>query len=381
MKNFMKGLIVFALTVGILGAPAMSFAKNNKGEEKREEQSERHENKCRAWGHYIAFGWNKKGGENGDWEKCKKIPWGIWKKKNGNNSGDNNDQTGDTSAPKILSLHATNINETDVEIVIYTNEKATVKVEYGTTNTYGTTSTETTEFKAFNVVKLTGLTANTTYHYRVIVEDKSGNEKTSGDRMFKTDEVADTTVPTISNIQVTNITDTGATISWTTNENADSKVEYGTTNTYGVSVTDGTMSTNHSKVINGLTQNTTYHFKVTSKDSDNNSTSSADATFKTLYTDQTDPIISNINVSAITQTGATVAWDTNENTTSTIYWSTTTPINELTAFKNVDNTLKTTNSYNITGLSANTTYYFKIVSTDASENVSSSSEGTITTLN
>jgi hypothetical protein len=380
MKNFTKGLIVFALTVGILSTPILSFAKSNKGEEKREERkSERSENKCRSWGHFIAPGWSK--GERGNLDNCKKIPWGIWKKYNKGNNDDQSDQTGDTSAPKILSLHTTNINEIDAEVIVYTNEKSIVKVDYGTTNTYGSSTTKTTDFKAFNVVKLTGLTANTTYHYKVTVEDKSGNTKTSGDRMLKTDAVVDATAPVISNVQVTAITNASATITWTTNENTDSKVEYGTTNTYGTNSTDASLVTNHSRVLTGLTQNTTYHYKITSKDSSNNTISSADATFKTLYTDQTDPIISNISVSAITQTGATVAWQTNEEATSTIYWSTVTPINELTAFKNIDAVLKTDNTYNITGLIANTTYYYKIVSTDASENVSSSSEGSIVTLN
>jgi len=266
----------------------MSLAKSNKGEEKREERkSERSENKCRSWGHFISGGWQKKGGEKPDWENCKKVPWGIWKKINKDHDDNQDDQTGDTSAPRIFSLYVKNINQTDAEIVILTNEKAVVKIDYGTTNTYGSTTTKTTDFKSSNMIKLTGLVANTTYHYKVTVEDKSGNIKISGDRMFKTDATTDTT----------------------------------------------------------------------------------------------DPIISNINASAITQTGATVVWQTNENTRSTIYWSTATPINELTAFKNIDTVLKTDNTYNITGLVANSIYYFKIVSIDVSGNTTNSVVGTITTLN
>src|SRR4030095_5473127 len=47
----------------------------------------------------------------------------------------------------------------------------------------------------------------------------------------------DTTAPVISNVAAGGITTTGATITWTTNENSDSQVEYGTDQTYGQSTT------------------------------------------------------------------------------------------------------------------------------------------------
>lgn len=379
MKNLTKTFLVFALTIGLLSAPSLSLAKNDKGHENK---SEHRENKGKAWGHFIAPGWLKKHNEDRNLSDYSRVPFGIFKKMNKDHDDDNqDDQTGDTSAPRIFSIFTKNIHETGAQVVIFTNEKAIVSVEYGTTNTYGSETTETTDFKAFNVVDLTGLTANTTYHYKVTVEDKDGNSRTSGDRMFKTKEVIDVEAPIISALSVSTITDAGATITWTTNENSDSKVDYGVNDTYGTDMTNADMVTSHSMVLVGLTENTTYHFKITSKDSDDNSSASADMTFKTLYTDQTDPIISNINVSAVTQTGATVAWETDEDTTSTIYWSTVTNINQETAFKNVDAVLKTDNTFNITGLSADTAYYFEIVSTDESENSATSAEGMITTLN
>jgi hypothetical protein len=46
-------------------------------------------------------------------------------------------------------------------------------------------------------------------------------------------EVADTTPPVISNVAAEGITSSRATITWATNENSDSQVEYGTTPAYG----------------------------------------------------------------------------------------------------------------------------------------------------
>ncbi|MCK5428900.1 MAG: hypothetical protein KAI94_05485, partial [Anaerolineales bacterium] len=45
----------------------------------------------------------------------------------------------------------------------------------------------------------------------------------------------DATAPTISNVLVSDTTDTSAIITWNTNEPADSQVSYGTTETYATS--------------------------------------------------------------------------------------------------------------------------------------------------
>ncbi|MGH2371040.1 MAG: DUF4082 domain-containing protein, partial [Chloroflexota bacterium] len=72
---------------------------------------------------------------------------------------------------------------------------------------------------------------------------------------------ADTVAPGISAVQATNITSTGATIAWTTDEAADSQVEYGPTTAYGSSTTlDTTKVTSHSQALTGLTPNTLYHY-------------------------------------------------------------------------------------------------------------------------
>ncbi|MBO0800571.1 MAG: LamG domain-containing protein, partial [Blastocatellia bacterium] len=64
---------------------------------------------------------------------------------------------------------------------------------------------------------------------------------------------ADTTPPVISGISAGNITTTSATITWTTNENSDSQVEYGTSFAYGQTTTLSTaLVTAHSQGLSGL---------------------------------------------------------------------------------------------------------------------------------
>jgi hypothetical protein len=83
---------------------------------------------------------------------------------------------------------------------------------------------------------------------------------------------SDCTPPVISNVQATNITAGGATITWTTNEAANSRVTYGLTTPPGTNRDDlANYVTSHSVTLTGLTQCTKYYFSVTSADAPGNS--------------------------------------------------------------------------------------------------------------
>jgi hypothetical protein len=89
-------------------------------------------------------------------------------------------------------------------------------------------------------------------------------------------------VPTISNITVSGITSDSATITWETDQLADSRLDYGTTTSYGSFVSDSTLITSHGVIVTGLIPSTTYHFKVISTNTYGFSSSSEDGTFLTL---------------------------------------------------------------------------------------------------
>jgi hypothetical protein len=93
---------------------------------------------------------------------------------------------------------------------------------------------------------------------------------------------ADTTPPVISAVSAAGVGANGATISWTTNETADTQVDYGPSTAYGSSsALDATRSTSHSVVLSGLTAGALYHYRVKSKDAAGNLAASPDATFTT----------------------------------------------------------------------------------------------------
>src|SRR6266540_3266041 len=94
--------------------------------------------------------------------------------------------------------------------------------------------------------------------------------------------VTDTTAPDISNVAAAGVTTSGATITWTTNENSDSQVEYGTTTAYGQSTAlNPAPVTAHSRGLSGLTSGTLYHYRVRSRDAAGNLAVSGDFTFTT----------------------------------------------------------------------------------------------------
>jgi hypothetical protein len=193
----------------------------------------------------------------------------------------------------------------------------------------------------------------------------------------------DTTAPIISNILVTP-SGRMAVITWTTNEPSNSTVFYSTTSPVVVSAST-TPSTsnnsflrtrNHRVVLRNLTASTTYFFVVRSKDAAGNVATGNQMSFitATLPTDTTSPIISTIITTPATTT-AKIQWQTNESSDSTVFFSTTLPVNVGTQATQLvyTNAKVTDHTTTLTGLTASTTYYAVIRSRDVTGNTTLSS--------
>ena len=132
----------------------------------------------------------------------------------------------------------------------------------------------------------------------------------------------DTTPPVISNVAAGSITSSGATITWTTDEAADSQVDYGLTTAYGSSTTlDTTLVTSHSQALTGLTASTLYHYRVKSRDAAGNLATSGDSTFTTASSSPTTQ--DRLPTSTLTVQGA---WSFTGCTSSTAYQCVDDPI-------------------------------------------------------
>ncbi|MGR9087268.1 MAG: LamG-like jellyroll fold domain-containing protein, partial [Gammaproteobacteria bacterium] len=187
----------------------------------------------------------------------------------------------DTTPPMISNVQAA-ITNTTVTITWTTDEASDSVVNYGTTTDYGNTGSDAA-LDTSHSVNLTGLSPNTLYHFEVSSTDTSSNMASSGDMTFTTGSLpTDTTPPMISEVRVSSITDNSATVTWTTDEAADSVVNYGTTPAYGSTAGDPAWVITHSATLTGLISNTVYHFRISSTDADNNTGNSVDLTFSTL---------------------------------------------------------------------------------------------------
>ncbi|MGB9605043.1 MAG: fibronectin type III domain-containing protein, partial [Bryobacteraceae bacterium] len=185
----------------------------------------------------------------------------------------------DTTPPAIGGVAVGNVTGTSAAITWRTDEPADRQVEYGTTTSYGSQTPVDGSLSTSHQVTLSGLRPATTYHFRVKSRDAAGNLAVSADQVFTT---LDTIPPVISALVAASVTATGATITWVTDEPADTQLDYGTTTAYGSqSPLDSRLVTVHSVTLSGLLPGTTYHCRARSRDAAGNLAISADLVFQT----------------------------------------------------------------------------------------------------
>ncbi|OGY23134.1 MAG: hypothetical protein A2172_02020 [Candidatus Woykebacteria bacterium RBG_13_40_15] len=169
------------------------------------------------------------------------------------------------------------------------------------------------------------------------------------------------TAPVVSSVSATSTTD-AATITWTTDQPSTSKVDYGTTASFGKSLSSASLVTSHTMSLTNLAANTTYYYKVYSTNSSGLTGSSGTLSFSTkALPSPTAPVVS--NVTAVPTTGsAAITWTTDQQSTSKVDYGTTTNLGTISN----TTTLVTSHSVTLANLNSNTTYYYKVSSTNAS---------------
>ena len=165
--------------------------------------------------------------------------------------------------PLIAGVAASNVTSTTAVINWTTDQPANAQVNYGTTSSYGTTTTRTTALVTGQAVALTGLTPSTTYNYRVISANSSGGSTTSANYTFTTPS-ASATPPAVAYVAFWGVNNNGVTISWSTDVNSSTVVAYGTSTALGQIYTNtsagSTSTANHGAVLTGLAPGTKYYF-------------------------------------------------------------------------------------------------------------------------
>ncbi len=294
------------------------------------------------------------------------------------------DASPDVMPPVISNLDIKEITDTTAIVMWRTDEPSNSLVKIGETLSYGKVFSDLDYYWKIFAVKMTGLTPSTKYYFRVESTDPSDNTGTEGDEThyFWTEGPPDNTPPKIiSGPDITILTDTSATIEWVTDEESESVVEYGYTDSYGFQEPGplGEYLLVHNITINDLNPTTTYHFRVRSKDGspDENEVISDDETFTTKSPPDTKPpiIIDGPNVLVVGEHTATIAWITNEESDSKIRYGTSSDYGD----SSFDYQLVRDHIVVLTNLDHSTKYYFKVSSADASQNIVEST-GSFTTL-
>jgi hypothetical protein len=179
--------------------------------------------------------------------------------------------------PPVITAVTATPGTTTATIAWTTDKSSNSRVDYGTSSSSLTLNASSATLVTSHSINLSGLTGVTTYYYRVTSVDGSGNSATSppttgSPANFTT---ADPNPPVISAVTAIPGASGAATIAWTTNKLANSRADYGTSaGSLTLNVADPTMVSAHSLNLSGLTQGTTYYYRVTSVDSLNNSVSS-----------------------------------------------------------------------------------------------------------
>lgn len=312
--------------------------------------------------------------------------------------------TPDGSSGSAVALNITNASTTDitsnsVTITWTTNEYATSTVEYSDPGTVGVFSNSVTSsvLSKTHSITLSNLISGASYTYQIKSTDIA--DSTVTDHNGDTGYYSFTTKggPRITNVHTTQgtLTDTTASIFWDTNILSDSDVYYSTNSltvnsaTSSVHLRDATATTSHQIDITGLSQATTYYFKVvsasaedatlTSTDDNKNTTYPFNVQFHTFTTlgDNVAPTISNISVPVKSPTSAVIVWTTNELATSQVQWGTSS--STLDHSSTLDSFKVLNHNVSISGLTSEVTYYFKVLSIDNSSHATSSEIQSFTT--
>jgi phosphodiesterase/alkaline phosphatase D-like protein len=181
--------------------------------------------------------------------------------------------------------------------------------------------------------------------------------------------------PTVTSSPATSVSDTAATLNGSVNPNGSATnyaFQWGPTNGYGHETTltsggSGTTASTVSATVNGLTPGTAYHFRIIAINSGGTAVGS-DQTFTTTGTapaPSTPPKATTGAPSGVGQTGATVNGTVNPAGQDTTYYFEYGPTAnygiETAATSGGSGSTDETASANLTGLTAATTYHYRLV--------------------
>jgi hypothetical protein len=305
----------------------------------------------------------------------------------------------DTSNPSISNIQVSAITAFGATISFSTSKDTVAFIHYGKDTTYSSLGADN-NFSQTHTIVLDGLNLGTDYNFKIDVMDRLDNVASSDNQTFTTKFMVEddmTNAQKVDNVEqyqseiessiqsilpslvppfvdtpnITNITESGATINFKTNIKAFPAVDYTTdanydatkSNPYDGEISDVTnKATDHSLLLTNLLPNTEYHVMAKAFSLPQVIGKSADFTFTTSA--------SKIQASIINV----------KNDAFTAVWTTDTPTSSIVDYKDVkagitqrvsDDSMNTSHSLNIENLTPGTDYEVTVSGIDAKGNLES----------
>ncbi|MET1253961.1 Calx-beta domain-containing protein [Aliikangiella maris] len=281
----------------------------------------------------------------------------------------------DTTAPQFTVMpYAAVIDNDQILVTFCANEAILGKLTVDGVDQFFNNASQCQQ------VKVDNLMADTNYQMTVSINDVAGNGPTvSNTLQITTNAAADSDLPVFTNQPIViDVTDDSAIIVWTTNEPATSNLSYSYGQNYGV-YTDERLVTFHNVLLTGLNPGTTYLLTASSVDAKNNGPSTSESiqlTTAALPDTSAPLIIGRPLAEEMTNSRATVRWQTDESSTTLMRFGTTQ--NNLDQNISISG-MTTDHQLTLYSLAAHTTYYYQVESQDLSGNLTTSSTFSFTT--
>lgn len=183
----------------------------------------------------------------------------------------------DNTPPEIYDV-SWNAGDTFAVISWNTNEKSDSKLKYGLNESYEYITFKV-ELVKYHSIKITDLIPETVYHFQIICKDADSNLKESNDFIFTT--APDSTPPKIFDVKNSVPTANSVIITWKTNENSTSQVEFGINAPNMKTLKNNTLTISHWFELTSLLPNQTYYYRVISEDKNKNENISEIYSFRT----------------------------------------------------------------------------------------------------
>jgi phosphodiesterase/alkaline phosphatase D-like protein len=279
-----------------------------------------------------------------------------------------------TLTPASSNVAERNITSTSAQIIWQTSTATTSWVDYGTRSGVYDISSGNNDLNTYHIVVLDGLVPGTKYFYRVRVKDANEVEFTSQEYSFTA-----VLKPKISDLKISDITAYSVIISWVTNIDTETIINWGKTSDYGEKKGSTQKTKNHILRIENLEDNTEYHYQILARDETGEEVADTDKIVRTPL-DTSGPKITDVKTDILpldtsnNTASVIISWKTDKQATTLVQYDSGLIGGNLSKSSIEDPSLTNAHTVIVKDLDPATTYRYRITSKDKRGNTTISND-------